>query len=244
MAKPIIIGLLLLIAFIIGIKNQSPETEIVQKSHKKDPKEVHTTSFHLETKVASSGLSIKPFMDKTLGILKDLDQLDQNELDDLYLKAKQEILLKEQDYLQYIKVNLSKLTSDDLGKSFFLVGSFIRYSKSPISVIDDLWSYVPTQAGPVDPHHPGHHPLMKLDKIRSYALSELKLRFEANELILDEDQSKELIDKLTQMAAFEKSLDISIEALQLLALFDQNLAEKALSHRLPRDRNLLKKLIQ
>lgn len=230
MAKQIVLVLSLITVGFFFMQKKKPESIPSQiekpiESSAKPIVESRSAIFRPATIVTA-----KPTLVPFLSSLKHVDEMPQAELQNLYREMQAMISSHPEETLGEIRKGLQQSLKLPLENGFFLTSSWVRYAPNPTTIIDALWDkkLAPLKADVHDTHHTVMDESEKLERMKSYALVELRKRNQESGLTAE----TEFLNQLSHLAATEKSYDISLEALQLLQeLKRDDLVENALKKR-------------
>lgn len=178
--------------------------------------------------------------------VRSLDSTDQADLEKLYHRAREAIAEDEAAWFELMSRSMSEMVGASFEESFFAVGAWIRFSQSPVRILEALWQYQPPLDSEQGDFH--HRPLtqaLRHERVEAFGLRELRQQLGQGGVVLSASDSRRLIAELLPRAARERSLDLSIEMIQLLAILraPKDSIEAVLRAHQPRDRELLRGIL-
>lgn len=147
-----------------------------------------------------------------------LDPTDQVGLDELYESAHRLIRDHEDEVLANMSQTMPELVNGPVESSFFMLSSFIKFSRSPEKALDALWSYAPPQEEDSgnDEHGSLATPSGNYKRLEAYALSKIRNRVRVDGVLLGSSARVDVVAALVARTKTVSSLNVSIEMFQLL----------------------------
>jgi hypothetical protein len=176
-----------------------------------------------------------------------LDSTDQPGLDRLYAQARDAIRADEEAWLQTVAGSMSAIVGSSFEESFFAVSSWIRSSQSPARILDAIWQYEPPADPPsTDAHHQAMTQSVRYERVQAYGVRELRQQVDQRRVELPTAESDRLIASLLPRAARERSLNLTIEVVQLLSALraPEEAIQRALQARPAKERELLQGVLK
>jgi hypothetical protein len=146
-----------------------------------------------------------------------LDPTDQPGLDRIYADAAERIREDEPGALHAIEGSYGSLLEAPLEEGFFTVSAWMRSSHAPAQMLKVIWSHAPEELEPENGHHPRLDPAGKHRRIEAYALREMRKLLEAGKISLEHEERTALVTGVAKRAGETPSMDIGLEAFQLLS---------------------------
>lgn len=238
-----VIGTLVVFGLIFGAyeiwhteKKSEATTNVTSKISDKvvlAPKENVTTS----SSALASWSSFKPE-------LKNIGDVSQSELDGVYLRARDIIQRDEEGFFRAVQADdLARVAPEE---SFFTVTAWMKYSSSPERILQKLNDYAPPADPPgLDTHHPPPTLASRSENLKAYTVRKLRKLYQEGQVRFDSEGEKNLVTQLEKITSAKPSLNLSLEAFQLLSdLHQDEVIKQSLTRYSQRDRQLISEVLQ